>query len=610
MNSVSDSHRWIAAAQVVLLAGLLFVAACSDSQEFGEKADPGKNRVSRDWTNPGSDEVNLFRDCLLSEKELKRQPEFGGIITFPTGIDPTTLNNVTRTTQGTRRVCFFLFPPLIGIDPSTSTLTPLIASELPEKSENGLVYTWRLRPGIKWHDFDESKAYLTAHDVEFCFDLICNEKVDAGVARNDLPGVESVEALDDLTFRVTYSEPHISAMYIFGSEMRIMPSHLLRSVPPEKINTHPLGRNPVGYGPFRFHHWKTGDELLFTRCDLNRDVFPDALRPWADGVRWKVIPSTDLIFRLFLRNEVDVCVLSPDNWLSIRKNEKFQEMATAHFYSVPYFSYIAWNTRLVFFDDPRVRRAMTHLARRQAIVDSHLHGMADVLSGPFYRFSNDYDESIEPFPYDPAKAKELLAEAGWMDRDKNGILEKMVGKEKREFRFELLYRKGQVGHMAAFIKAFTEDLKSAGIIMAHRSMDWGALQEQVNDHRFDAFMMGAVPDLLYEDHYGTWHSSQTSPPDRNRTGYVNSRVDEILEAARVAFDDEKRQDLIRELHRILHEDQPWTPLFTRFNTVGINKRWRNVRIYNKKGIVLQEWWLPRENHAAGDVVPPLQEPMK
>lgn len=602
----SISERGLGALALLLLFVALIVTACSDEQEGAREEKPGKD-AGKDWTNPDSDRINKFRDCLLSPEELARSPEFGGIVTLPASKDPTTLNNVTRTCQDGSRICSFLFPMLITIHPETNEVVPLIADGFPDRSADGLVYTWRLRPGIKWHDFEESKAFVTAYDVEFAFDLICNEKVDAARARSRLPGVESVKAVDDLTFRVHYSERHFSAMYTFGREMRIMPSHLLGTVPADKINAHPLGRKPVGYGPFRFHHWKTGDEVLLTRCDLNRDVFPELLRPWLDGIRWKIVPSPDLVFRLFERGDIDICIISPDDWIFKTESEEFLKIATPHFYSISYFTYLAWNNRTIFFDDNRVRRAMTHLTRRQAIVDSHLHGMAEVLSGPFYRFSADYDDSIEPLPFDPEKAKELLAEAGWKDRDKNGILEKMVNNEEKEFRFELLQKSNSPSHVRALTKTLTEELKSAGVIMETREIKWNAMIQQVKDHRFDAFTMAAVPDPLYQDHFGMWHSSQTKPRSDNRTGFSSDRVDEILETVRVEFDGAKRTDLVSELHRILHEEQPVTPLFTRFNTVGINRRWRNVRIYDKRGIHFTEWWLPRENRRPSDTIPPLED---
>jgi peptide/nickel transport system substrate-binding protein len=161
-----------------------------------------------------------------------------------------------------------------------------------------------------------------------------------------------------------------------------------------------------------------------------------------------------------------------------------------------------------------------------------------------------------------------------------------------------------MAYQSALFKSMIEDLKSVGVVMDLRALEWGARLALINDRRFDAYNLAASTDPLFEDYYKMWYSSQVENKGRNRVGYVNPRVDEILETARVTFDDAERYALMREMHGILHEDQPMTGLFTPAVNAAINRRWRNVRIYEGRGVYVYDWWLPAENRKPTDTVPP------
>lgn len=526
-----------------------------------------------------------------SGKPVASEPRFGGTVTFLLRKDPQTLNNVIRSGGSSRRICSFIFPTLIDVDPETKALRPLTAASLPELSADGLVHRWRLREGIKWHDFETSGAYLTTRDIEFSHDMIRNEAVDAGSARGILDGLEEIRVIDDLTFEAVYDKPYFSSAYTFGRRMRIMPAHLFANVPPEEFNSHPLGRNPVGYGPFRFDHWDTGLELVLRRCDLNRDVLPDFVRPWMDNLRWKVVADRSMEYLLFKRGDLDIFNMLHDDVAHKAGTEDFKKIAKLHTYYIPYFNYIGWNNRSYLFENCLTRRAMAHLLRRSQILDSHLYGKGKVLSGPFYYFSNEYDSSIEPCPFDPERARDLLAEAGWSDSDGNGILDKVVDGEAREFRFEILLSSNIQPYEAALFRRLEEDLKTVGIIMVQRRLEWKTRLKLINDRKFDAYQLAGSADLLYEDYFKSWHSSQIASPLYNRVGYANERVDALLEQARLEFNDEKRYALVREVHAILHEDQPMTGLFSPAVNAAISKKLQNVRLYEGQGVYVYDWWL-------------------
>jgi len=565
------------------------------------------SRVDDDQSRPDDTTLALSsltdRDSLLSPEERAREPEFGGVITMLSRMDPQTLNNVIRTGGTSRRVCTFLFPRLVDVHHETLEVFPLTAAALPERSPDELVHRWRLRQGLKWHDFEESGAYVTSADVKASYDKIMDARVDAGEVRGYLADLESLRVIDELTFETVYTKTYFNSWYLFGYRFRIMPAHLIKEIDPADFNSDPIGRDPVGYGSFRFHHWETGQEILLERCDLNREVLPPEVRPWIDGLRWKIVADSAMEMRLFERGEIDIFNLNHDDLFLKARREGFQKVATIHNYSLPWYSYIGWNTRSVLFEDKRVRQAMTHLMRREQILETHLYGLATVISGPIYCGSSAYDDKITPLTFDVERARALLAEAGWSDTDGNGILDREMDGELMEFRFELLIKSQPWPYASALFRALTEDLKKVGIVLVLRPLEWKTRLARIKDRKFDAFSLAKTGDLVYEDFYGMWHSSQIEGGGSNRVGYSNPSVDRILEQVRNSFDDNERELLLKEFHAILHEDLPMTPLYSLTVNAAINRCWRNVRIY-PKGIHFYEWWLPVEKRSPSDTIPP------
>lgn len=537
------------------------------------------------------------RDRLLPATERDREPEFGGIINLRYAGDPRTLNNLMRSDGIGYRVCLFLCPRFLQLHPDTYEFVPFTASGLPEVSEDRLRYTWRIREGLKWEDFEESGAYVTAEDVKFSFDLIKNPDT-ACPGRSDFEHLTEIRVLDRYRFEAVYDKPSVDAVYKLGHDFRIMPKHLLSEVPAAEIANHPIGRRPVGFGPFKFHHWTKNKEILLVRNDMNRDLFPELFRPHVDGVRLKIVPDADMVWNLFLRGEIDICTFLHDNWKYRTTSDEFTKIGTRHFYYLPYWCYLAWNNDKAFFNDARVRRAMTHLMRRHEILESHFYGLGKVLSGPFWYSSRAYDRSIAPLPFDPEKAKRLLAEAGWEDGDGDGILEK----GELKFEFELFVSTSMYSFLEPLLMAFQQDVEKAGIVMNIRKMEWSALKKLIDERSYDALPMAYRNYPVFEDPYQYWHSSLAGGPGNNRPDYRNPDLDHLLEEIRLEYDEAKRYALLRKVHGILHEEQPATFLYSLPSLVGINNRWRNVKIHNT-GCFYYEWWLPSESRKSSDEIP-------
>jgi peptide/nickel transport system substrate-binding protein len=230
---------------------------------------------------------------------------------------------------------------------------------------------------------------------------------------------------------------------------------------------------------------------------------------------------------------------------------------------------------------------MTMLLNRESFVQNIWYGLGTVVTGNFFIDSPDYDKSIEPWPYDPETAAELLAEAGWIDRNGDGLLDK----DGVPFKFEFTYPSGSsTGEQLSTL--LKESLAGAGIEMSIRQLEWALFTKLLDDRAYDAVTLGwSLPVLA--DPYQVWHSSQVESGS-NYIGFVNAEADRIIENGRTEFDRDKRAAMYRRLHRILHEEQPYTFLFNRNSLVALDRRFSNVTVY-PLGPDSTEWWVPTKD---------------
>ena len=263
----------------------------------------------------------------------------------------------------------------------------------------------------------------------------------------------------------------------------------------------------------------------------------------------------------------------------------------ANFAKVEYytggFNYIGWNMRRPPFDDPKVRLAMAYGALdRQEFLDRVLYGRGVIVSGYEYYYGPAYDHSILPHPFDPEKAKQLLLEAGWYDRDGAGVRDK----DGKPFQFELLLPSGNTvaERRAALMK---ENLRKLGIDMAVRELEWATFLENINDRKFDACGLGWATSIE-GDPYQIWHTSQKENRGSNFVGFGDADTDRLIEESRTMIDDAQRRKIFFQVLRIMHEQQPYLFLYATPNLGIYSKRYRGVKLYKvRPGYDLSEWYL-------------------
>lgn len=484
--------------------------------------------------------------------------------------EPDTLNPLTATDIYESIINNDIYESLLDRDLDTLQLTPELASTW-EVSANGLVYTFKLKDGIKFHD----GTPVTAWNFKYAYARIMDEKVNAPHLRNYYKDIKSVEVLDDKTIRFTYSEIYFRALEICGG-IPALPKHLFEQH--ENFNKSPLGRAPVGTGPYKFVQWTTGQKIVLER---NENYWGE--KPHIKKIVYRVITESAPSLIELKKRRLDLMPLTSLQWVRQTESERFHEAFRKEKYYQPNFNYIGWNLRRPYFSDKRVRRALTMMVDRQRILENLLFNLGIIVTGPNYVNSPYYDESIKPIPYDPAEAQKLLNEAGWIDHDGDGVRDK----NGVAFKFEFLITGSEFSNQLATL--LNEEFHKAGIDMEIRQLEWATFTKMLDERNFDAVTLGWSLGVE-TDPYQIWHSSQIKDGS-NFVGFSNPQADKIIEEVRRTLDVNRRIELLKRFHAILHEEQPYTFLFCSPSLVAISKRFGNV-IVHKMGLEPREWTVP------------------
>jgi peptide/nickel transport system substrate-binding protein len=494
---------------------------------------------------------------------------------IPLTAEPDTLNPITASDTYARMINSRVFDSLIERDPDTLEFKPELAHRW-EISSNHLQYTFYLRNDVKWHDGKK----FTADDVVFSFERIMDDKVDAPFLRVYYADVEKVEKLDDYTVRFTYKKPYFLALSFCGG-ISIVPKHIYNDN--QDFNRHEYNRKPIGMGPYIFKEWKTNKRIVLVR---NENYWGQ--KPEIKKIIFKIISDPAVSFQVLKKGELDFTSLQPIQWVKQTTGEKFNQKFNRYKYLTPGYNYIGWNNQHFIFKDKNIRRAMTMLIDREKILEKLKYDLGRSVSGPFFIEGNQYNQNIKPILFNPKEAIKLLEKAGWIDHDNDGILDK----DGKKFEFTFLFPNGSSfsERLSTILK---EDLKKLGIIMNLEKMEWAAFLGKIEKKDFDATSLGWSAGFE-GDPYQVWHSSQAEiARGSNFISYKNKKVDELIEKARIEFNEEKRNKIYHEIHRLINDDQPYTFLYSSYSLAVVAKRFDNV-IVHKSGLDSEEWRLKVE----------------
>jgi len=514
----------------------------------------------------------VFFLSSYGSSEASDEPSYGDAIIASSISDARTFVPILASDSASSDVCGAVFNGLIKYDKNVRLVGDLAESW--DILENGLVIVFRLRKGVKWHD----GFPFTSKDVIFTYKKLVDPNVKTPYG-GDFERIKSIEAVDDYTVKVTYKEPFAPALSSWG--IWIMPEHILKD---EDLNKTPFSRRPIGTGPYRFGSWITGQLIELVS---NHDYFEG--RPYIDRYAYRIIPDDATIFLELEARGVDMSTLTPLQYTRQTGSPFFRKHYNKFRYPSFGYTYMGYNLSDPKFQDIRVRQAINYAVNKNRIVDTIFFGLAQTTTGPFMKESWAYNRDVLPVSHDIAKARKLLAEAGWKDIDNDGWAEK-VGEV---FEFTVLVNQGN-GERLRCAELIQNDLKDIGIRMKIRIVEWSALiNEFINKKRYEAVIMGwFLP--RDPDCYDIWHSSKTREGEFNFAGYKNEEVDRLLAEGRRIFDESKRVHIYHKIHELIYADQPYLFLYSADVLPIVNKRFRNVET-SPIGIGYNfiKWYVPK-----------------
>ncbi len=463
--------------------------------------------------------------------------------------------------------------PILASDSASSTINGLVYSglvryngdlkvvgDLAESwdiSEDNLTITFHLRKNITWHD----GVPMTSADVLFTYQLYVDPETPTAYAES-YRQVKKAEAPDDYTFKVTYEQPYAPALISWS--LSILPKHLLEGV---KITESRLARHPVGTGPYRFVEWLDGEKIVL---EANPDYFAEG--PYIKRFVFRIIPDTSTQFLEIQTGGLDYMSLQPLQYDRQTDTPAFKRLFNKYRYLSFGYTYLGYNLKRPLFQDRRVRQALSYAIDKQEIIDGVLLGYGKIATGPYKPDTWVYNPDVPRYDYNPKKARELLAAAGWADRDGDGILDK----DGKPFRFTIVTNQGNDLRSKAG-EIIQRRFRQVGVDVQLRIIEWATfLKEFIHPGKFDATILGwsTGPD---PDQYNIWHSSKTGPRELNFVGYKNAEVDALLEKGRRVFDEQQRKQSYDRIQQILAEDQPYTFLFVPESLSAVASRFHGIK---------------------------------
>ena len=521
-----------------------------------------------------------------------------------------------------------VFESLLVMDNYTLQLRPQLALEMPEISEDKLQYTFKLRQDVYFQD----GTPLTGHDVVFSLKALRNPFTDAASLRNYFINLAKAELVDGdpYTVRFTCSDIYFKHTLFIGG-LQIYPKHyydpdgimdqytfaelntlleqtadqdneVFADLPAYKFaeywNSKDLGRHPLGSGPYKLTEWRTDDRLVL-ELDHNYWGFKAGMsnRGYTEKQIHKTVKDFDAALIGLKAGDIDVIRSLPqDKYQHQTNSKKFTENYNKELFYIPSYGYIGWNARNPLFSSKMVRRAMTHLCNRDQLIESLYYGNAMVATSNVYYKRPEFNNSLEPWPYNPDLAREILASEGWTDTDGDGILDKVVNGEKVKFEFTFMTNNGnEIRKQTGLIMA--EELRKVGIQSGVQTLEWSVYLNTVRDQQFDAIILGWVMPITGTDPYQIFHSSQSHDRGSNYVSFINERADELIELNRREFDEQKRTEYMLEFQEILHEEQPYTFTYIPTSNIIYHKRFRGVNVFSfRPGFDPLEWWVPTVYH--------------
>jgi peptide/nickel transport system substrate-binding protein len=415
---------------------------------------------------------------------------------------------------------------------------PDLAVALPEVGEAGKSYTFRIRANARWHDGQP----VTSRDVAYTVRLLQDPDFDDATMAEGWNGV-TVETPDDLTVIIRLRQA--SAPFLARSAtVGILPEHLLGGKGAQALEADPFNARPVGSGPYRLESLDARSATLAANPSYHLG------RPAINRIVLRFYPDEAQAIRAFVAGETDGIYLRGPRSRSELDEVRGVSGTAFGMATRPVLAILYLNNANALFRDERVRRAVSLVLDRGAMVESVYHGVGTATAAPVVPGTWAHDPTLDATAVNLTEARQLLQEVGWVPHPTTGIL----AREGQEFRFTI--RTDDAPDRVALAKAVARQLEPLGIRATVASTTFSVLRRDfLQERRYEAAVVmwdqGPDPDL-----YFGWHSSQLGAAGLNLANFEDAVMDELIARGRTSHDVEVRRDAYRQVQEVWQGIQP------------------------------------------------------
>ncbi|MBA4535734.1 glutathione ABC transporter substrate-binding protein [Bacillus aquiflavi] len=505
-----------------LLMLSLFLAACSGS---GDKTNTDSKDKAKGDTKGG--------DLIIASLSDARS------------LDPHSSNDVPSS-----NVASNIYETLVYLDENMEP-TPLLAESW--ESIDDLTWEFKLKKDVKFHDGSDFNANV----VKANLDRILDEKI-ASPRAFLFEMVTDVEVVDDYTVRIKTEYPFAPLLSHFSHTGGGMISEeAIKKDYEEMENGREAGsyisENPVGTSYFKFEEWVPGEKIKLVR---NEDYWGDKAK--LNSVTFKVVPEA--LTRVADIETAAAHVIEPVSPSDLSRVDGLSD-ASVHRQASASLSYVGFNAEKEPFNDVRVRQAISLAIDQEGIISGIYEGTGIPAVGPLAPDVFGYDKSVKKIPFDPEKAKELLAEAGFPDG------------------FSTTIWTNDNPDRIKIAEYLQSKLKDIGITVKVEVLEWGAYLDNTANGKHDMFILGwsvATGDADY-GLYPMFHSENVGEPG-NRTFLKDPELDALLEQGRKEFDTDKRAAIYKEAQEKIVDLAPMVYIHHQEYLIGIRDEVKGFRV--------------------------------
>ncbi|MDR1915553.1 MAG: ABC transporter substrate-binding protein [Synergistaceae bacterium] len=491
-------------------------------------------------------------------------PKYGGVVRWHEVSNPPKLDPHMATDTTSARITYCLFENLVVNSLDGQSIEPWLAESW-SASSDGLTWTFKLRKGVYFHKEVEGKPTenggreVTAEDWKWSFERMVRDKSPRAYFIEQVAGYQDmvdgksnewsgIKAIDKYTLQFTLSEP-------FSPFVSVLAYNSFVVVPKEDVLKWGTDFNfhPVGTGPFAFQEWKQDQRVTLKRnANYWRKDGQGNQLPYLDGWEMVIIPDGTVAWEEFKKGNIDLMRDVPE-----RAVAEGRKLFGDHFLEKeqPGTYYWGFNmTKEPYKSNKALRHAFNYAIDRNKINELVLEGLWFPAKGVLPPSIPAYNPNLKGFEYNPAKARELMKEAGF------------------EKGFEATLTVNPNVRNRAVAEAIQAQVAELGIKLNIQVLDWGVQLDLLDRGESDIYRMGWVADYLDPDNFlfVNLHSSNIGAKG-NYSYYKNPEADKLMEEGRVETDPAKRIEIYQKAEEIIVEDAPWIYLFYYYNNLAVQK---------------------------------------